>query len=89
LQVAEWATRLRGHARGSALILAVVLLVLMALVGIAFLTTTRNDRYASYQHTASAQADLLLDGVVTLVETALVDDLFTARPMPPRFDVRG
>src|SRR5688572_10018002 len=48
----------------------------MVLIGIAFLTTTRNDRYASYQHTASAQADLLLDGVVTLVEAALVDDLF-------------
>ena len=64
------------HRRGYALILAVMLLVLMALVGIAFLTTTRNDRYASHQHTASAQADLLLDGVVTLVETALVDDLF-------------
>src|SRR5688572_13453272 len=74
---AKWAARLRRHARGSTLILAVVLLVLMALVGVAFLTTTRNDdRHASYQHTASAQADLLLDDVVTLVEGALVDDLF-------------
>ena len=48
---------------GSVLILVVVLLVLMALLGTAFLVTARNDRVATRLYSHNVQIDMLLDGV--------------------------
>lgn len=85
--------QLRESGRGSArrrksayaLIFAVALLVVMALIGVAFLATTRTDCQAAGQHHANTQVDLLLDGVITLVDAALVDDLFDGSSNPESY----
>ncbi|HWE02700.1 MAG TPA: helix-hairpin-helix domain-containing protein [Tepidisphaeraceae bacterium] len=58
---------------GSVLILVVVLLVLMAMLGTAYLVTARNDRVATriYQH--NVQIDMLVDAVINLAESAVSD----------------
>ncbi|HEY7087620.1 MAG TPA: hypothetical protein VH518_05985, partial [Tepidisphaeraceae bacterium] len=68
--------RLARSRSGSVLILTVVMVVLLALLGTALLSTTRNDRYVSAQHTENVQIDMLMDGVKNLVKSAIVDDLF-------------
>ncbi|MGB7156604.1 MAG: hypothetical protein WBD40_00975 [Tepidisphaeraceae bacterium] len=67
--------RFRKARSGSVLILVVALLVLMALLGTAFISTTRIDRYGSAQNAANVQIDLLVEGVRNLVLSQLVDDL--------------
>lgn len=62
--------------RGSVLILVVALLVLLALVGTAYLTTTRVDRYAAVQYESAVRLDLLVEGWKNTVVSAVVDDLF-------------
>ena len=63
---------------GSVLILVVVLLVLMALIGTAYISTTRIDRYSAGQHMANVQSDLASDaGVTTLVQSAIVGGLYS------------
>ena len=64
--------------RGSVLILVVALLVLMALLGTAYISTTRVDRAASAQHEKNVQVDLLVDGVVNQVASAIQSDLYDA-----------
>lgn len=66
---------------GSILILVVTLLVLMALLGTAFLLTARNERVSSklYQH--NIQVDMLLDGVVSLAETIVSDTSYQSVPV--------
>src|SRR5687768_4417002 len=68
--------RRRRNVRGSVLILVVSLLVLMALIGTAWISTTRVDRANAAQHERSTHADLLADGVVRMVEAELAADLF-------------
>ena len=67
--------RFRSARPGSVLILVVALLVLMALIGTAFITTARLDRYTSAQHTRNTAIDLLVEGVVNMVVPLLEDDL--------------
>lgn len=68
----------RGR-RGSVLILVVALLVLLALVGTAYLTTTRVDRYAAVQYDSAVRIDLLVDGWKNTVVSAVIDDLFDSQ----------
>ncbi len=72
-------THLRGMFRrkpGSVLILVIALLVLLALMGTAYISSTRVERYTSYQNSANTQADLLLNGVVSTAQAVVVNDLF-------------
>src|SRR5687768_16007937 len=66
---------------GSVLILVVALLVILALIGTAWMVTTRNDRYTTVQNTANTQIDLLVEGVVALVEAEILSDLFAVEPV--------
>ena len=52
--------RFRRARSGSVLILVIALLVLMALIGTAFITTTRTDRQASTQNEYNTQVELLV-----------------------------
>lgn len=61
--------------RGSILVLVVVLLVLVALMGTAYLITTRTDRYTALQNQTNTQIDLLVDGVREMVVSQMVTDL--------------
>lgn len=61
---------------GSVLILVVALLVLMALIGTAWISTTRTDRYAAVQHSVNTEIELLVEGVVRMAQAALGNDLF-------------
>src|SRR4051812_47269619 len=70
---------------GSVIIMVVALLVLMALIGTAYIATTRNDRVSSAQNGANTQADLLVQGVVAQVATELAGTLFDQDASnPPR-----
>ena len=61
---------------GSVLILVVALLVLMALIGTAYMTMAQFDRVAAAQHTFNTEVDLLLDGVINQVKATVTGDLF-------------
>jgi hypothetical protein len=67
--------RLRSNRPGSVLILVVALLVLMALMGTVFLSTSRVDRLTTVQHVTNTQADLLLDGVKNMAVATIVGSL--------------
>src|SRR5580693_8633450 len=60
---------------GSVLILVVALLVLMALIGTAFLSTQRSDRYNVVQNTNNTEIDLLLEGVKNMAKATIVGSL--------------
>ena len=62
--------------RGSVLVFVVALVVLLAVVGTAFLSTARIDRYAVSQHGQNVTTDLLMDGMAEAVDIALTEDLF-------------
>src|SRR5690606_19565028 len=68
--------RFRRARPGSVLIMVVGLLVVMALVGATFVTTTRIDRYASVQHSENTQIDLLLEGVINMAQATIVADVY-------------
>src|SRR4051812_15685995 len=70
------AARLRHARPGSVLILVVALLVLLALIGTAWISTARNDRYGARQNSYNTQVDLLLESVKTLAQSSIVGDLF-------------
>lgn len=61
--------------RGNVLILVVVLLVLLALAGTAYLSVVRIDRTSTAVSSDITQADMLLDSAQALVEQRLIDDL--------------
>lgn len=65
----------RRAQRGSVLILVVALLVLLALIGTAWISTARVDRASTIQTTTSTEADLLVDGVVNMVVSRIVEDV--------------
>jgi len=61
---------------GSVLILVVALLVLLALIGTAYMTMAQGDRAAAQQHTFNTEVDLLLEGVENMVKGTVVGELF-------------
>src|SRR5262245_40906837 len=67
--------RFQNARPGSVLILVVALLVLMALIGTAWLSTAQIDRYATRQNTFNTQIELLVDGVVNNDKAAQSQDL--------------
>src|SRR5688500_10399484 len=80
--------RLRNARPASVLILVVALLVLMALIGTAWLSSARVDRYTTRQASANTQIELLVDGVVNMVKAAQVADVVAgavARPASGRY----
>lgn len=70
------ARRLRRGRRGSVLVLVVTLLVLMALIGTAWLVSARTDRAAAQQHSYNVQIEMLLDGVARMTKGVIANDLF-------------
>src|SRR4051794_29653340 len=60
---------------GSVLILVVALLVLLALMGTAYISTSRIERATAHQHAADTQVDLLLEGMINTVKGAAATDL--------------
>ena len=65
-----------SNPRGTVLILTIVLLVLLALIGTAYITTTGNDRVTAQQHADNTQIELLLAGAQAIVSDAIVSDRF-------------
>ena len=53
---------------GSVLIVVLALLMLMALLGTAYITTSRTDRYSAQQNSFNTEVDLLLEAVVRVVQ---------------------
>ncbi len=70
--------RFRRARPGSVLILVVALLVLMALIGTAYMSTAQIDRYSAQQNAFNTEIDLLVQGVINMVDGRLVDDLYNA-----------
>lgn len=66
--------------RGSVLILVVALLVLMALIGTAFITSAGTDRDASVQHRYNTQVEMLLKGVEDLAVDQVVRQVAAVDP---------
>jgi hypothetical protein len=68
---------------GSVLILVIALLVLLALIGTAYLSSTQTERYSSVQNSINTEADLLIQGLQTAVSTQITSGLYggsTYRP---------
>lgn len=61
--------------RGSVLILVVALLVLLALVGTAYLTTTRFDRSAAVQNVVNTQKDFVELAAINVVQANVLSDV--------------
>src|SRR5947209_906604 len=55
--------RFQSSRPGSVMILVITLLVLMALIGTAYISTARTDRYTALMHGINTQADLLIEAV--------------------------
>src|SRR5437868_302349 len=70
--------RFRSARPGSVLIMVVALLVLLALIGTAAMSTARIDRMSSKQHVVNTQIEMLADSVKQMVIGQLVNDLFPA-----------
>src|SRR3954468_15660727 len=64
----------RRSKRGSVLILIVALLVLMALIGTAWISSARVDRAATIQHASNTEIELLVDGVVNMAKSGIIAD---------------
>lgn len=69
-------TQLAPHRAGSILILVVALLVLLALIGTAWISTARTDLYAARQHTYNTQIELLVQSATNLVNASITSDLY-------------
>jgi len=77
----------RNHSKnGSIMIMVVALLVLMALIGTAYIATARIDRGSASQNADNVQIGLLIDSVLNLCKTSISGDLFDGngnyRPVP-------
>ncbi len=70
-----------GRRRGSILILVIALLVMLALVGTAFITSTRLDRTAAATGSANTQIDLFGQSVENIAVDAIFNDAFTSGAM--------
>lgn len=62
--------------RGSILIMVVALLVLIALIATAMISTTTADRFGSVQHQNNVQVDLLVLGAKEIVKAEVMKDLY-------------
>lgn len=69
---------IRRWRRASVLILVVALLALLALIGTAFLSTARMDRYSARQATNNIQIDMLLEGASNMPRGFIGGALFDA-----------
>jgi hypothetical protein len=70
---------------GSVLILVIALLVLLALIGTAFLSTTQTERYASDQNSINTEADLLITGLQDVATSNISTALFAnGQYRPPK-----
>ena len=67
---------LRRRRSGSVLILVIALLVLLALMGTAFISTSRNERGTAVQNVSNTEADLLLASMKAAVESTVAGDRF-------------
>jgi hypothetical protein len=78
----------RRH-RGSVLIIVVALLVLMAVIGTAYVSTARTDRGAAATGSFNTEIDLLVQGVEAMAQNAIVQDVtsnfWTAAATPTNF----
>jgi hypothetical protein len=85
------ARRLLQRSRsGSVLILVIALLVLLALMGTAYISTARTERYSSAQHVVNTQIDLLLQGVENLTCTTVLGKLYDpSASVPLNFRLAG
>jgi hypothetical protein len=63
---------------GSVLIMVVALLVMLALIGTAAMSTARIDRVSAVQHTKNVQLDIFAEGVKNMAVSAIGGDLFNA-----------
>jgi hypothetical protein len=61
---------------GSVLILVIALLVLLALIGTAYLSSTQTERYTSVQNSINTEADLLIDGLQIAANSQIVGGLY-------------
>src|SRR3954464_11258760 len=61
---------------GSVLVMVVALLVMLALIGTAAMSTARVDRMSSVQHVKNTQLDIMADGVKNMAVAEVVADLF-------------
>jgi hypothetical protein len=68
--------RFRVSRPGSVLILVVALLVLMALIGTAYISTTRIDRYSIRNNAIASQIDLAAESASNMIIDAVENDLF-------------
>src|SRR5437660_7326266 len=73
----------RNHRRiGSIMIMVVALLVLMALIGTAYIATARHDRGSAVQNSNNVQIDMFLESVENFCKTAVAGDLFDGNNPP-------
>jgi hypothetical protein len=61
---------------GSVMIMVVALLVLLSLIGMAYVATARSDRTAAAQNAVNGRSDIMHFGVVELVKHALASGAF-------------
>src|SRR5215208_5033428 len=64
------------HKKGSIMIMVVALLVLMALIGTAYIATARLDRGSAVQNSDNVQIEMLVQSVLNMCKTSVVGDLF-------------
>src|SRR5258706_5399956 len=84
IQRGNWLVRLLDAAQrrfrrarpGSVLVMVVALLVMLALIGTAAMSTARIDRISSVQHVANTEIDMVAESVKQMVIGRLVNDLF-------------
>src|SRR4051812_22149104 len=68
--------------RASIMIMVVALLVLMALLGTAYIATVRTDRRGTSDNADNVQVDLLIEGVLNMCKSAVAGDLFDGQATP-------
>lgn len=66
----------QGARAGSVLILVIALLVLLALMGTAYISTARTERYSSQQHVTNSEAAQLLNGLMNSVAESVADGTY-------------
>jgi hypothetical protein len=68
-------SRLKISRRGSVLIIVVALLVLMAIIGTAYISTARTDRGAAASNSENTEIQLLLQGVEDMATGQIIADV--------------
>jgi len=92
----KWIKKLRGslrRSRGSVLVIVVAILMMIALIGTAYIATARLDRYAAQEHVRITQAEIgreqYAEYVQRLVLKAIVDDFGNNITSPRRLPWLG